>query len=978
MRDAATTPGATTPGDHAAESTEDLLQSSSPAQESFEHRRVVATARRRLFGRGPQVHIGRYQIERRLGSGGMGEVYLAHDNDLSRKLAIKRVIDAQHTEVGQARLRREAQALARLSHPNVVQIYEIGEHEQCTYLAMEYVAGQTLGQWLAEQPRAWQAVLDRFLAAGRGLAAAHEAGLVHRDFKPDNVLLSADGRVRVADFGLALGDEQPRAGADTTHDRAQIERGIQARVSVTGAVRGTIRYMPLEQLRDDGVDARSDQFSFCVALYEALWGEPPFSLTNSRERLAALERGVPLTPARGSGTRPPARYWRVVRRGLSKDPDQRWPNMGALLAALEHVARRRRRQAWFGLVGAALVMGAGAVQLTRDEPLDPCATISRELEGTWDAPRRASLEAQLAPVAAEHAQASRERVFAGLDRWSQGWVAEREQLCRARAEHRIEPELARLQIACHTRQRRRVEDLVGLLLEPGIAADGLANAVEAVAALPPATACEDELALLGVEPAPPTIAARVEQLRRDVDRAHELRVLGSVEAGLELAESAHRAAVGLGYGPLIAEALAELAKAELSAGSLEQALERLQEAVDAAEINRHDYLAAELWTELTLRSLIELRDEPAGARWLRRAQAATGRVKPSARARARLAFAGGMLAELRGDLEGAERGYRSAIDQSEVGDLRDQSSYLANLANLVAKRDVEQATELMRRAVSQAETAFGPQHPQTARLLYDLGLALRGFDAANPEVRKLLERAASIWRNSHTRPHRDLATAEWLLSLLALERGELDLAETHALALAEIQLESLPASHPHHARPAQLLASIYSIRGDYELALEQSDAALAIWAPIDGEDDVVVVRLRSEAANNLLALGRIDEAAQLLDTLLPRVQGQPDKSIPVYHARCEVALRRGDLDGASAELLALDADVGDGGSLGPHELSDALLRALIAERDGRLTSGELERLRRAQVDTPITAAQLAAWLEQLSVSPTELAALGLG
>src|SRR5690606_33697183 len=255
-----------------------------------------------------------------------------------RKIAVKRVRPASASERDQERLRREARALARLSHPNVVQVYEVDEHEGRTFVAMEYVDGQTLGQWLAERPRPWRAVLQIFLAAGRGLVAAHEAGLVHRDFKPDNVLLGRDGSVRVADFGLALAGEEHPAGELASAGSMRHD----TRMSVTGAIIGTIRYMPLEQLCAQEVDARSDQFSFCVALYEALWRQPPFSVTSSLARLTELQSAEPGPPPRArSGSRPPAALWRIVRRGLRRDPAARWPSMQSLLEALESVTRRR-------------------------------------------------------------------------------------------------------------------------------------------------------------------------------------------------------------------------------------------------------------------------------------------------------------------------------------------------------------------------------------------------------------------------------------------------------------------------------------------------------------------------------------------------------------------------------------------------------------------------------------------------------------
>ena len=958
----------------------ELFDEASPQRSgSFEHERVIKTARQRLFGRGRMPQIGRYRIERRLGAGGMGEVYLAHDDDLDRKVAVKRVLGAVGSSAReQQRLRREARALARLSHPNVVQIYEIGEHQRCTFLAMEYVDGLTLGAWLDEEPRPWRVVLERFLAAGRGLAAAHEAGLVHRDFKPDNVLLSSDGSVRVADFGLALAGEEPRASAS---ESTRVPLSPRTRLSVTGAVLGTIRYMPLEQLRGEQVDARSDQFSFCVALYESLYGAPPFSLASSLARLDDLARGVPATPnpkhGSRSGPRPPARLWRVIRRGLSKDPAERWPDMATLLVQLESVTRRRRRLAWIGSVSAALILGAGALVLAGEPEPDPCAMVERELEGVWDEDRRVALARGLGEVEAGHAADSRERIFAGLDRWSQGWVRERAGVCRAGAEHRIEPELARLQSTCLTRQRQQVEDLVDLMLESSASADALAGAVEAVAELPSATACEDELALLGVKPPSPAISREVESLRREVVRAAELRLLGRVDEALELAEQTEREARKLDYGPLQAEALAELAKSELAAGSLEQGVERMLAAIDEAELNRHDHLSADLWTDLTLRTLIELDDAEAGARRLRRAEVANGRVEASARAQARLAFARGQLAELRGDPVGAELGYRAAIEtanEAEDAGL-ERPSYLSNLARLVADRDSGEALTIFRDALSEAEKHHGPKHPHTATLLYDLATAIRRIRPDDPEVVELLEQAAEIWTNSHDRPHRQLAKAELLLGIQALERQDLDAAEAHARTLAQIQAENLPPGHRDHGDAAHLFAIIHGVRGEYDQALEQIDLALTLWEPAYGPDNTGVLRLHTQTAAMLLALGELDRAGEVLDELLPRVEGKLS-ALPVRIDRCELALRRGELEAAKLELDAIDAlDLED---LGGHEFNYALLRAVIGLRQGHLDTEILQQLGRARLSTPLTAEQIKAWLDQLMLDPSERRALHLG
>src|SRR5579862_4327593 len=228
------------------------------------HGRAIAVAR--------GATIGRYVILERLGQGGMGVVYRAYDPELDRRIALKLVrADSRHHLALRQRLVREAQAMARVSHANVLTVYDAGTVGDEVFIAMELVDGVTLGRWLRAERRAWRDVIDRFVGAGRGLAAAHAAGLVHRDFKPDNVLVAASGAVRVTDFGLA------RAARESDPDAAPSPSASPSRLTQTGAVLGTPAYMAPEQVRGEAVDARADQFSFCVALYEALWGETPFS-----------------------------------------------------------------------------------------------------------------------------------------------------------------------------------------------------------------------------------------------------------------------------------------------------------------------------------------------------------------------------------------------------------------------------------------------------------------------------------------------------------------------------------------------------------------------------------------------------------------------------------------------------------------------------------------------------------------------------
>ncbi|MDC0716542.1 serine/threonine-protein kinase [Nannocystis bainbridge] len=320
------------------------------ALSDLEAKLLAARVGGRLFQRPAEpVQLGRYRLLGRLGQGGMSVVFRAHDPQLRREVAVKLL----HAPRGQpdpeqlARLRREAQALGRLSHPNVVQVFEIGEAEGQSFVVMELVRGTTLREWLAERPRTPAETVAMVSQAGRGLAAAHAAGIIHRDFKPENVLVGADGRARVVDFGLARAN--PGAPADTATG------SLDAPLTKSGTVLGTPAFMAPEQLRDPGrADARADQFSFCVMAWEALHGERPF------EDLAAVAAGRMRPPP--PGTPVPAALREALARGLRTDPAERWPTMDALLAALAAADGRRAaggRRRWLLAAGAlALVTGA--------------------------------------------------------------------------------------------------------------------------------------------------------------------------------------------------------------------------------------------------------------------------------------------------------------------------------------------------------------------------------------------------------------------------------------------------------------------------------------------------------------------------------------------------------------------------------------------------------------------------------------------
>ena len=302
----------------------------------------------------PGQRFAHFELGEVLGRGGMGTVVAAHDRRLDRRVALKFLTRAGQDEVARERLLREARSLARLSHPNVVAVYEVGEAKGMPFLAMELVEGQSLREWLrADEEPADQAedaspsppptrleILDMFLAIGRALAAAHDLGIVHRDFKPDNVLVGSDGRPRVVDFGLArLGLAQ---GFDSPAPRpassASLEGSPGGSLTRTGTLLGTPAYMAPEQWIGLPIDARSDQFSFCVALFHALYGQPPFSGDSMEKLQDAVCDHEPLPIARSD--RVPDDLHAAILKGMSKDPDERWPAMEPLLEAIEGALAR--------------------------------------------------------------------------------------------------------------------------------------------------------------------------------------------------------------------------------------------------------------------------------------------------------------------------------------------------------------------------------------------------------------------------------------------------------------------------------------------------------------------------------------------------------------------------------------------------------------------------------------------------------------
>jgi predicted Ser/Thr protein kinase len=375
---------------------------------------------------GAHERIGRFVIARELGRGAMGVVYAADDPELGRPIAIKVLHDAKAAD----RLRREARALARLDHPNVVRVYDVGVEGDRAFVAMELVGGENLRMWLSSAKRELAEVLGVLVQAGRGLAAAHAAGIVHRDFKPDNVFV-APGRVVVGDFGLS------RLGGDNASlaEAGVLDVSSDDKLTMTGALVGTPAYMAPEQAGGEATPA-SDQFAFCVAAWEACCGARPFAGPTLREIREQATAGLVLRPV---GVTLPRRLERALRRGLAARAEDRFPSMDALVAAIE--PRRKRRAIVVG-VAACMIAGAAWWWASAGNVVDPCVRIADSIDEAWTA------------QAQERVRAARgEAGVQAIARYVSAWREARIGLCHesAKTVEAIERRAARE--ACYDRAR---------------------------------------------------------------------------------------------------------------------------------------------------------------------------------------------------------------------------------------------------------------------------------------------------------------------------------------------------------------------------------------------------------------------------------------------------------------------------------------------------------------------------------------------
>jgi len=781
----------------------------------------------------PGERVGRFIVLEPLGQGGMGLVWSAFDPKLDRKVALKFLRTGPGEERGdaaQARLLREAQALARLSHPNVVAVHDVDTHRGRVFLAMELVVGETMKDWL-RQPRSWRDTLRALVEAGHGIAAAHRAGIIHRDIKPSNVLVGTDGRARVSDFGLARPlEEQPTLSAGSPAPEPALEESV----TEEGHVVGTRGYMSPEQASGRPVDARSDVFSFCVTAYEALCGVRPSALSAQLSLDPRATSAPPLRPrsatstqmarlpAPAAGRRPPRRLLRRLARGLQADPNARWPAIPPLLDALEKDARPLRP--WHVALVAALAVGAATAAVRLGE--DSCATAAAGIASTWSASDRSWLVPAFAAAAPDQPEAA-ERAARFLDAYADRWQSAYRDACQAMRRGTQARQLGTLRLARLEARRQEAAAMVGLLRHASAAA--VKKSADAVLGLPGVAGCAEAEALTA--PIPPPDNGPMRQ------RLDELTTR-------------------------LAHVSAEDATADPRTGPDAEAL--------AAEVDQAGFAPLQAATWLILGTFYERTGNAPGARnaYFRSLLASErGRAEAiRARAAARLGY---QLGHYFSQYEEADRWLdvsKAITDRTPMHDVEVFALHIlaqvrleeGRMAEALAALDRMDALLAKRGRADDPSRVYYYSHRSDA--FYELGRIEESVRFA----REALAFSVDLYGEKHPIP----ARLHYLLARVLVEAGQSSEARAQLDAAVRYWSASDTPNPLHLLDAGDIRATSYQVEGRYQEALDEARRVLALREKAFGKEQADFSFSLDNIGMALLGLGRPAEAVPPLERSL--------------------------------------------------------------------------------------------------------------
>ncbi|MFH1812188.1 MAG: serine/threonine-protein kinase [Pseudomonadota bacterium] len=915
--------------------------------------------------------LGRFMILDRVGAGGMGVVYSAWDAALDRKVALKVLRPCGDPEIEarrQSRLQREARIVARLSHANIVTVHDLGVYRGQVYMAMEFVEGATLRAWLAAQPRPPSEVLRVLREAGRGLVAAHAAGLVHRDFKPDNVLIGLDGRIKVSDFGTA-------ASTGAGDDRLEVEAAPldeqHSTLTASGGRLGTPPYMAPEQHRGEAVDARADQFAFCVVLYEALCGVRPFAGDDIESLARAIAGGVVRPPP--ATARLPGHVHRALLRGLRPAVEERFASMTELLAALDP-RPGRGRIAVLALATAALAVALGLQVWLHGEAWQPCRDAEAHIAEVWNPTRSAQLIEAFAATGRYHAAETSRRVVQRLDDYAAAWTRQWTLACEATHVSGEQSEaLLDLRMQCLRRRQDEMRALIALLTEQTDAAL-VDEAVSACGRLAEVESCAATENLLSTTPLPgdPALRDRIDRLEGALDEAEALERAGRYPQALEAVRALKDEVRAVGHPPLLGRLLLREGALLWQVQDRPAATAALQEADLVAARARDDLLRAQAMTVLlAVRGGV---DPQAGLALRAHAEAAVERAGNSDRQRARLDEVVGGLLDDAGAYDEARtllvRAVERARQDPEPG-RPDLSSPLNRLA-VVLKHlgEEDHALELYQQALALDEATLGPSHPGLVPALNNIATLLTE-QGQYVEAERALRRGLEIREQALGPAHPDVATSLSKLGLVLTRRGALDEAwQAHQRALT-IRAQALGATSPQVGFSLDAMGFVREQQGRYVEAREHYTRALEVLQQAYGETHPVVGMALSNLGNVALREKHFAEARDRQRRALELISAR-EPATSVRRAHPLLGLGEAELGLGHPEralpLLEQALKLFEDSAAGPYPLGMtrfALARTLHARGERRRADALLARaeadLEQSAVEGAPDLARLRAW-----------------
>ena len=875
--------------------------------------------------------FGRYVIASHVASGGAGTVYAAYDSVLDRRVALKLLHSGggpedPHLTVqkGWGRLVAEARMLARLNHPNVVAVYDIGADEGRPYLAMEFVEGTDLAHWLEHDRKAWRGAVDLVLQAGRGLAAAHAQEVIHGDFKPANVLVDAHRKAKVTDFGIArIGEAEapvPAPELATLEDAAAAEQ--TARDSDL-TICGTPAYMAPEQFEGTPSGELSDQYALAYTLFEAAYGLRPFNAPSVPKLALLKSSGVPKEPSDHDA--PPWLY-EILARALDPNPKLRFDSVADLLDAINKKLRRRRRP-WVALISTVAVGATAVGAWAVSAPRHPFCASDDALGGVWDEAKRTSVQDAFAasenPIAADAST----RVVDRFDTYATRWRKQFKKTCES-TDRALDSDLSQRAFACLRSSRLELGALVDELADAKDAA--ILRAARAAGRLPDPSRCADpERLAAGVDPPAPEIEAQVAAVRDELARSNAKFDLGEYDESLAIATAALASARALDYDPLTVDAIRRQGVAESGAGDPKGSIETLKQAYYIASELDDDARAGDIASEIA-NSMSKLDDFENGMHWIELARIDLGKVdEPLGILVAREA----QLLNSAGQFERSIERSREALAllAEEGASLEARASSHNDLGNVLrAAGRYDDALIEFEKATALDREGLGAEHPNTR--LNEIGIAGVYIHTARfREAADLLTETIASLEDTLGENHRSIAAALSNLAIahsenadygkaveafrraeeiermtdgpdsLAVARTRMNVGITnmrmskHEDALIDLQQakrildKHLPPDHPDLVFIWSNLGNVYDHMERDEEAIEALGNARKVAGSLP-EGHELRVRMDARYAVVLVDLARHDEAIEMLEAAIPKLVDNP-AMLPVV-AQSRFALAR--------------------------------------------------------------------------------------